>query len=673
VHSEKLTIAHHRRIAEALGSSLHMQHQWQNALKHVRHLRASTSAYDVLGPSSLTLWLECWRLQRVADQVEAAWRCRTRQDVLAVESTVAAAATIGMRPLEVRRWRRGQQMLRHGIQASSDDVTPLRAGLPTLATWLQSFELGKFLGSFEALGVDDVRDVLELDTYTLESLGLEARDLRHWTRAVAALSPPEDDAAAPRSGGAKPPRGTSASAVLPAGTLHVENFTLRGWLERFHVSRLEQPLAALGAAAPVDLLDLSSQEVAALGMRKLEKQRWDQCVLGVRRGATASAAFNALLPYAPEEDLEPLELIDPDSLYHLLHRREPTPEPTPRELTPREPTPEPEEAAAPHEAARPPLRRRANGEHSFVDQVLERANGFRDGLALGQWSHAPLRNLFEDMVQVADAQPDARGRRNLHHLMVALLEGLSAERSRYGAFVATAFKDPILLHSAATEAGYLRIAATLVAMADGDALKLHPSFAAPMASVDGSPRTFGGEPSLAHNSPQRPHAEPLPQRPPAPRTKPVEFDAHVLEKLRYRWLASSFSPQGQRARHAWVATHQPPDRLAADDEALTLGALRALCRSVLQLTPMEVSEGELDWFFCALNHDGSGRASFYKLLGLLEAESPIRPLRSSGAGRRKGGKKKRPKSAKVSFVQVPWRNPGPSDLDALRVQAGFPY
>lgn len=655
-----------------------MQHKWQRALAHVRHLRASTSAYDALGPSSLRLWLECWRLHRVAGPVEATWRCRTRQDALGVEPTVAAAAAIGMRPLEVRRWRRGQQMLRHGVQATAGETPPISAGLPTLATWLQSFELGNFLGSFVELGADDVRDVLGLDKYTLESVGFTARDLRQWKRAVAALSSPEGDAAAApwRDGSGAHQRSAASSALLPAGTLHVGNFTLRGWLERYHVSRFEPLLVALGAAAPVDLLDLSSQEVAALGMRKLERQRWGQCVLGVQQGTATPAAFNALLPYAPEEDLEPLELIDPDSIYHLLHRREPTPEPTPpeptpRQLTPREPTPEPAaaaEAATPPEFARPPVRRRADDEHAFVDQVLERASVFRGNLARGKWSDLTLRQLFEDIGAAAAAQPDARGRRNLHSSLVALLEGLSLERSRYGALVAAAFSDPSLVHSAATEAGYLRVAATLLAMTDGDAMKLPDSFAAPMASVEGSPRTFGAElqPSL--------YAEAAPLQRPAPRLEPVELDAHVLEKLRYRWRAASCSPQGQRARQAWVAAHTPPDHLAAHDEGLTLGALRALCRRVLELTPAEVSEDDLGWFFGALDVDGSGRASFYKLLGLLEAESPMRLLRSAGAGRRKGGKKtKRPKSAKVAFVQAPWRNPGPNDLDALRIQAGFPY
>jgi hypothetical protein len=700
MHAEKLTAEQRRHIEEELTGSP-MRHRWQRAMIHVQHLSSSTSAYDALGPLSLRLWLECWRLEGFADRIEAKWNCRARQDVLAVDSTVAAAANVGMRPLEVRRWRRGQELLRRGVELSSKDFKFLTATLPSLGTWLQSFDLGHMLAHFNELGADSIHDVLDFDTYTLETMGLTARDLRSWRRAIKSLSPPGTEAAAPLGYGSSPPQQKMASLRLPAGTKHVSNYTLRGWLERYHVSRLAPLLTALGADSPVDLLDLSSEEVTDLRMRKLEKERWDQCVVGVQQGIKNLKAFNALLPYAPEEETEPLDRIDPDSISHLLRRREPTPEPVPipvptpmpmpepmpepvpRALTPRAPTPEPEppqpqeapkETAQSHQLVQPQIQQRSD-EYSFIDQVLQRASGFRANVAQGKWSDLTLRELFEGIGAAANAQSSPQGRHNLHALIVALLEGLSAERSRYGAFVATAFQDPALVHSAATEVGYLRIAATLIAMTDDDAAKLQDNFTThhSVHSLEGSPRTFGAElqPSLSAQ-------EPPPERSPSTiRAEPVELDARVLEKLRYRWLSASLSLQGQRARHAWVEKYRPPDNLAADDNSLTLGALRRLCRSVLQITAMEVSEDELEWFFSALDPEDTGHASFYKLLGLLETEGSVEFLRSSiklAPTRKKGAKKRRPKSAKVSFVQPhSWRHPGKNDLSALRLEAGYPF
>ena len=160
-----------RRVQSKLMSSS-AEKRWRSALRHLQHLREATEAFDSLGTASLQLWLESWRLSRVADLLGRAWNCRTRDDVMAIDVTVAEASAMGMRPLEIRRWRRGCQLLKCGVQAevrllqavkilSCTSLSILRcllqyldglnASLPTLKTWLATFELGQFYEALEAV------------------------------------------------------------------------------------------------------------------------------------------------------------------------------------------------------------------------------------------------------------------------------------------------------------------------------------------------------------------------------------------------------------------------------------------------------------------------------------------------------------------------------------------
>jgi hypothetical protein len=123
LHAMKLEEPHHRCVAELLGHDAELERRWRAALAHVRHLHQSTSAYDALGSSSLLLWLEFWRLERLLDKMESALKIRNRDDVLVVDATVAAEKT-GMRPLEARRWRRALALLRDG---TSRKVTSLNS------------------------------------------------------------------------------------------------------------------------------------------------------------------------------------------------------------------------------------------------------------------------------------------------------------------------------------------------------------------------------------------------------------------------------------------------------------------------------------------------------------------------------------------------------------------
>ena len=126
-HVASMLPSHHARISAAFERDPPMARQWGKALQHLQHLRESTSAYDLLGPRSLRLWLESWRLGRHAEVLEREYNCRTRNDVLEV-TDYAVETKLKMRPLEIRRWRRAQELLKDS--ASKEEVRV------ALAVWL---------------------------------------------------------------------------------------------------------------------------------------------------------------------------------------------------------------------------------------------------------------------------------------------------------------------------------------------------------------------------------------------------------------------------------------------------------------------------------------------------------------------------------------------------------
>ena len=224
--------------------------------------------------------------------------------------------------------------------------------------------------------------------------------------------------------------------------------------------------------------------------------------------------------------------------------------------------------------------------------------------------------------------------------MVRLLDSLGDEwgggSSGYEDFVARSFEDAALLQTAASREGYRRIFATLAAMVE----ELHPV-----------PHCLPESPPMSSRSARRLSAQ-----------EEAEYD-RVVGRLQYRWVAASLTDEGQDARREWIARFRPPG-LEQDDEWLTLAGLRELARRVLQLTPVEVSEDELIALFETLDHDDSGYASFFKLVGILEADTPTTSNAAlRGPRRRRKKKPRRPKSAgrSVQFTNLPWRNPGPKD------------
>jgi len=145
-----------------------------------------------------------------------------------------------------------------------------------------------------------------------------------------------------------------------------------------------------------------------------------------------------------------------------------------------------------------------------------------------------------------------------------------------------------------------------------------------------------------------------------------EIDNDLLGKLRYRWMATSYTVEGKRARQEWLNVHQPPD-FDHDESWLALNDFRELCRHVLQISRLEVSDFEIELFFDALNHGSplkssgqvNGHMSFYKFIGILETDPAHEQQSRKHRARRK--KKRQPRSEAGYSNPEAWRPPGPKD------------
>jgi len=236
-----------------------------------------------------------------------------------------------------------------------------------------------------------------------------------------------------------------------------------------------------------------------------------------------------------------------------------------------------------------------------------------------------LRHLFKEILETA-VEHSFEEQKALVVVLANLMDGLCDGEPNFRLIVARSFNDAALCHSAPAEAGFLRITSALLDIAQIEAPAEHGS---------------------ANPSPQRTERE--------SDELPRSLDDRLLGKIKYRWVAASFTYEGQEARREWIAKFRPP-ALGQDDKWLTLSGLRELIRRVLQLTPVEVNEYEVAEFFSVIDVDDSGYASFYKLLGLLESETLQRPCTSKKQRRRKA------KSAgRVAFTNAPWKPPGPKD------------
>lgn len=150
----------------------------------------------------------------------------------------------------------------------------------------------------------------------------------------------------------------------------------------------------------------------------------------------------------------------------------------------------------------------------------------------------------------------------------------------------------------------------------------------------------------------------VPEEPSPALSHVVNLDKRVLGKLRYRWLSASFTAEGQRERKEWIEKSRPP-HLDEDATWFRYSSLWELCRNVLSISRDEIIDEELAEFFDALDGGNSGACSFFRFLGLLEADPsrgathPIRPRSRTNT---------RKQSLHSPFRGPPWRPPSGKDF-----------
>jgi hypothetical protein len=175
----------------------------------------------------------------------------------------------------------------------------------------------------------------------------------------------------------------------------------------------------------MDLLDMSTQEVSALGLLSLEARRWVRAMTGLQKAGSSSSEegpccnlFNALLPgsnnnnsyYFDREasSLSPLPLapLDRDSIHDLIDaaaaeaqrsRRQHLKEKEEEERLPSPvPVPVPVPPVLAKKKTKPPLIMPSDGV-SLVDAVLLNALHFQDLMIGGRWEEPTLMALFQEI------------------------------------------------------------------------------------------------------------------------------------------------------------------------------------------------------------------------------------------------------------------------------------
>ena len=137
----------------------------------------------------------------------------------------------------------------------------------------------------------------------------------------------------------------------------------------------------------------------------------------------------------------------------------------------------------------------------------------------------------------------------------------------------------------------------------------------------------------------------------------ANLDKRVLGKMRYRWVSASYTAEGQRERGEWVEKSRPPH---LDEEAKWFGytSLRELCRGVLSISREEITDEELAEFFDALDEGKNGACSFFRFLGLLEAD----PTTGATQPRPRSSRTNRKRSSHSPYRGPPWRPPSGKDF-----------
>jgi len=229
------------------------QKHWAKALAHSKYLQAID--FDK-PPSPLYLWLESWRLERIAPGLFNLG-CDVKEDIIDVSEQ--DSASLGLKLLEERRWKQATSQLVKVIR-NYDFNDNTRNSAPSLTTWLASLKLEELDEPLTMLGVVELCDLGDMDDRELHSLNLNKLQRKHWDMGMLQVLKARKEA------------GLDSKNDDP---------TFRGFLESWRLGRLGPVMQELGAYVQQDLLDLEPTEYSLLKMRPLEAKRFEQAMIAL--------------------------------------------------------------------------------------------------------------------------------------------------------------------------------------------------------------------------------------------------------------------------------------------------------------------------------------------------------------------------------------------------------
>jgi hypothetical protein len=224
---------------------------WEKALAHSKYLEA---IHFDRPPAPLSIWLESWRLERLAKGLFDLG-CDVKEDI--IDLTEQDTSGLGMKLLEERRWKQATAQLVKVIR-KFDFNDNTRSSVPSLGSWLASLKLEELAEPLDLLGAVELADLGDLDDRELGSLSLNKLQRKHWDMGMLQVL------------------NAKKEAQLDGKN---DDPTFRGFLESWRLYRLAPIMNDLGAYVQQDLLDLEPSEYSLLQMRPLEAKRFEQAMI----------------------------------------------------------------------------------------------------------------------------------------------------------------------------------------------------------------------------------------------------------------------------------------------------------------------------------------------------------------------------------------------------------
>ena len=224
---------------------------WEKALAHSKYLE---SIHFDRPPAPLSIWLESWRLERLAKGLFDLG-VDVKEDI--IDLTDGDMSGLQMKLLEERRWKQATSQLMKVLR-KFDFNDNTRSSVPSLPSWLASLKLEELNEPLSMLGAVELADLADLDDRELGSLNLNKLQRKHWDMGMLQVLNAKKEAALDGKN---------------------DDPTFRGFLESWRLYRLAPIMNDLGAYVQQDLLDLEPSEYGLLKMRPLEAKRFEQAMI----------------------------------------------------------------------------------------------------------------------------------------------------------------------------------------------------------------------------------------------------------------------------------------------------------------------------------------------------------------------------------------------------------